>query len=593
MPVTATDRFSLLLYRVCLCGCLLGAAGTSYFIAGVNGYLGIRLVNIVAAAASVSAALFFLYLFFTETVDRGRLHRLLWFLIFVILLAEIVLGLVPPTARDELTHHLVLPKRYVQEGRIFEIPFAPYSYYPMLLDMLYAPWIKWGWDFAPKLIHGLFAFLTGLLIYAHLSRRLSATYGLLGFFSFISTPVILRLSNWGYVDLGLIFYSTSSLLCLLRWSEAVQGRSWLVLAGLSAGFTLSTKPNGLLVFFLLVVLLAFILERARTKSWKFKAAQIMLFIGLALIPIGPWFVKNAIQIGNPFFPFFSSILGGGGEGGGDPGLGILAKRRYFYGESWWQIAALPLRVFFSGQDDRAQYFDGALNPILILLLPWAFRGKWTEENRLLFGFALAYFFYALFLTDLRIRYILPIVPPLVILLAWGIHNIYLRVARPSYLFGGVALLLALNGSYLWNYFSLASPVQYLTGRESRDDYLTRMLPDYPAFRYVSQRLPSTAKIYLLFMGRRAYYCERDYFHDPEDNPWILFRMLQSAQKGDDLDSELRERSITHLLAQDQLLLAFLNNNLSPDQKKLWVAFANRHLRMLFNSRGYSLYEIHG
>lgn len=591
--MTANDRFSLLLYRTSFCGCLLGAAGTFYFIAGVNGYLGNPLLNIATAAVTVSAALFFFYVFFLEMADKGPLHSLFWFLILLLLLVEVVLGLAPPTARDEMTHHLVLPKLYVKAGRIFEIPFAPYSYYPMLLDMLYAPWIKWGWDSAPKLIHGLFAFLTGLLLYAHLARRLSPTYGLLGILVFISTPVILRLSSWAYVDLGLTFYSTSSLLCLLRWSEKIGDSRWLALAGLSAGFTLSTKPNGLLVVFLLFFLLAFILGREEEKNWNFKAGQVIVFAGLALIPIGPWLLKNAIQTGNPFFPFFPALFGGGEEGVADSGLGILAKRRLLYGESWWQIAALPLRVFFSGQDDRPQYFDGALSPILILFLPWVFRGKQTEENRLLFGFALFYFFYALFLTDLRIRYILPIVPPLAILFAWGVHNIYLRTAHPSYLFVGVALLLALNGSRLWNYFSSTSPTDYLSGRESREHYLSRMLPDYPAFRYVNQTLPSTAKIYLLFMGRRAYYCERDYFHDPGENPWLLLHMIQAAQNRGEIQARLAGRGITHLLIREELLERFLNNNLNSDQRQVWASFTRSRLGILFHSGGYSLYEIYG
>ena len=63
----------------------------------------------------------------------------LWLAIFVILVTEIILCLVPPTARDELTHHLAIPQLYARAGRIIEVPMAPYSYFPMLLDMLYTP----------------------------------------------------------------------------------------------------------------------------------------------------------------------------------------------------------------------------------------------------------------------------------------------------------------------------------------------------------------------------------------------------------------------------------------------------------------------
>jgi 4-amino-4-deoxy-L-arabinose transferase-like glycosyltransferase len=126
---------------------------------------------------------------------------------------------------------------------------APYAYYPMLLDMLYTPWVFWGYDAVPKLVHGLFGFLTGLSLYAYLSRRMNAVYGLLGFFFFISVPSVLRLSHWAYVDLGTTFYTTAALLCMLRWHEEKAHRQWLIMAALSAGFAVATKPNGLVAWY--------------------------------------------------------------------------------------------------------------------------------------------------------------------------------------------------------------------------------------------------------------------------------------------------------------------------------------------------------
>ncbi|MEE9185411.1 MAG: hypothetical protein V3U81_00170, partial [Candidatus Binatia bacterium] len=160
----AQDHFGSLLYRTCLLGSFLGFAATIYFLAGLRGHVGNPLLNGATAAALLLAALYFLYVFFLQMWIKSWLGMVTWLLILVVLLAEVVLGLVPPAVRDELTHHLAIPKLYVESGRILEIPFAPYSYYPMLLDMLYTPFVKWGWDSIPKLIHGLFGFLTGLLL---------------------------------------------------------------------------------------------------------------------------------------------------------------------------------------------------------------------------------------------------------------------------------------------------------------------------------------------------------------------------------------------------------------------------------------------
>lgn len=582
----APDRFSLLLYRTCLAGCLLGGVATLYFVGGLAGYLQHPVFNLAAVGGVFVAALFFLYVFFATMPQRSRLGFSVWSLTLLILLVQVALGFLPPTARDELTHHLALPRLYAAAGRIFEVPFAPYSYYPMLLDMLYTPWVQWGWDFVPKLIHGLFGYLTALLLYAYLAHRLNPLYGLLGFFIFIFTPAILRLSHWGYVDLGMTFFSTAALLCLLRRGE---DQKWLALGGLLAGFAIATKPNGLLVLLLLFWFLPFILG-GEERNGRGLARDVALFLLLTLIPVFPWFLKNLVWTGNPVFPLFTNLLGGE-DGGGGSGLGIFTKREFFYGESWWQIAALPLRVFFVGRDDQPQYFDGVLNPMLILFLPWAFKGKWLEEKKLFFAFALFYLLFAVFLTELRIRYILPIVPPLVILLVYGIHNIYLRVAHPPVLYATVIVLLALNGVYLGMDVRAASPEKYLLGQESREAYLSRMLTEYPAIQYINQHLPATAKIYFLFVGRRVYYCERSWFHDSGEYPTLFFHSIRGAHNGEEVEARLHEKGLTHLLLRVDLFLRFLAENFSQQDGEMWSQFQARHLRLLFEEGGYAVYEI--
>lgn len=588
------EAYNELLHRTALLGCLLGLAATVYLIGGHRGLVHQVLLNAVAITTTLLAAAFFLTAFFRALSGANKAGKLLWFAILALLAVEIVLGLAPPTGRDELTHHLLMPRLYVRAGRIFDLPFALYSYYPMLLDMLYTPWMRWGWDWAPKLIHGLFGFLTALLIYAYLAHRLNGTYGLLGFFFYVSTPIILRLANLAYVDLGLVFYSTAALLCLMFYLEETGAARWLVLAGLSAGFALAAKPNGLLAFLLLALVFAFALggEKARGAPWML--SRLFFFGLLALAAFSPWAIKNLLETGNPLYPFFPGLLGGPAGGDGDvAGLTIIEMRRLLYGENWLEIAALPVRLFFSGRDDQPQYFDGVLSPLLILFLPWAFRGKWAREKRLFFAFAVFYLFYALFLGDLRIRYILPIVPPLAILAVYGVHNIYLRIGRPRLLYAALALLVGFNGMYLWDYFHSVAPLDFLAGRESRAAYLERTVPDYPAFEFVNARLPATARIYLLFMGRRAYYCERDYFHDVGDNPAMLLHLIQGAKTGDDIAIQLRARGMTHLLAREDLLKRFLDNNLTPAEAEVWNGFARARLTRLYQDGRYAVYQIHG
>src|SRR6266478_2157978 len=555
------DRFSVLLFRTCLVGCLLGVVATIYFFLGLTGYVGNSLPNLFVAASLVAATIFFLKAFIGNFLETNWVGRLIWLSILFVLGAEIILCLVPPTARDELTHHLAMPRLYARAGRIIEVPMAPYSYYPMLLDMLYTPWVSWGYDSVPKLIHGFYGVLTGLALHAYLSRRMNAIYGLLGFFFFVSTPAVLRLNHWAYVDLGITFYSTASLLCLLRWREEKNAIRWLVITALSAGFAVATKPNGLVVLLILSFLFVLTLANESTRGTNI-VSEVALFGTFALLPFLPWLIKNTLQTGSPFFPHLASLFPPRGGAGSETmpsyvEIGIIARRQFLYGESWWEIAALPLRIFFQGQDDNPRYFDGVLSPVLILFLPWAFKGKWLAEKKICMSFALLFLAYAMFLVDLRIRYILVIVPPLVVLLVYGIFNVYLRIKQPAYLFAGVLLFAAVNLSYLWQYSRDVAPVRYLLSNDSKNTYLREKLAEYPAFQYINGELPG-----------------------------FLLAAIRSAKEPTDIGRQLESKHLTHLLVRDELLSRFLRDNLDPAHQRVWDSFALSHLKTLFRDRGY-------
>lgn len=590
------ERFSALLSRTGWLGCLLGLAATIYFLAGLAGFVHNPFLNLGVAGVLIFGALFFLGNFFAIPGHTNRVGRSLWAAVLVYLVVEIILGLLPPASRDALTHHLAIPRLYAEAGRIVEVPMAPYAYYPMLLDMLYTPWVYWGYDFVPKLIHALFGYLTGLVLYAYLGRRMNAVYGLLGFFLFISIPTVARLSHWGYIDLGITFYTTVSLLALLHWREQRESLVWLALAALSLGFALATKPNGLVVALVISLLFLLVVAKPPRKRPASTIRELVLFGACAALPFVPWLAKNWFQTANPFYPLLGNLFSrhSGTISAGFSGLGIFNKRELLYGEERWQLIGLPLRIFFFGQDDNPQFFDGVLTPILIIFLPWTFKGKWLEEKRMLGLFALLFFLYAVFLVDLRIRYILLIVPPLVILAVYGIHNVYLGIKRPAFLFAALIFFGLWHGVYLWRYIREATPFAYLSGSESRDAYLSRRLPEYAALQYINRNTAPTAKVYLLFVGRRAYYCEREYFHDGGDLPGYLLAAIRGARSPEQIEQALKRQGITHLIAREDLLKNFLTHNLTADQAALWNRFAQKRLTLMFRDRGRAaVYQLHG
>ena len=77
----------------------------------------------------------------------------------------VLLASVPPVSRDALTHHLAVPKLWVEAGGIYERADIPFSYYPQLLDILYMAPVALGHDIAAKYLHFTFALLTALIIF--------------------------------------------------------------------------------------------------------------------------------------------------------------------------------------------------------------------------------------------------------------------------------------------------------------------------------------------------------------------------------------------------------------------------------------------
>jgi hypothetical protein len=101
-------------------------------------------------------------------------------LIIGVVISISILASVPPVDRDALTHHLYVPKLYLQHGGIYEIPNIEFSYYPMNLDLLYLIPMYFNNDIIPKFIHFAFALITAAMIYRYLNRRLNQQYALLG-----------------------------------------------------------------------------------------------------------------------------------------------------------------------------------------------------------------------------------------------------------------------------------------------------------------------------------------------------------------------------------------------------------------------------
>ena len=246
-----------------------------------------------------------------------------------------------------------------------------------------------------------------------------------------------------------MFFTTASLLLLLHWAEKGFQLRYLLLAGLCCGLAAGTKYNGLISIFVLTLFVPIIYQRSAGKDQQSNGKALLyglVFAVATFVAFSPWLIRNYVWTGNPIYPLHNSLFQKNqqptltdSQSTADEtpsalqqitskGSGAFASRKILYHETWWQALLLPVRFFFEGQDDNPQFFDGKLTPFLLLLplLTFFFKSPSIQENRetkLLLSFAILYFFLTFFQEAMRVRYIAPIVPPLVILSMYGLHGL--------------------------------------------------------------------------------------------------------------------------------------------------------------------------
>ena len=228
--------------------------------------------------------------------------------IFGFMITEILLNLTPPISRDAIIHHLAIPKLWLEHGGFYEITWADFSYYPMNINLLYLIPLYFNNDIVPKFIHFAFGLGTGLLVYNYLKNRTDKNWGFIGFLVFFNTPVIIRLSTTAYVDLGMTFFTTASILAFARWRDGTyKDTKWLALSAVCMGLAVGSKYNALIAWLFLNLMMVFYYSRD-TKKGLPALGYGVTFFAIALLVVSPWFIKNYIQTGNPIYPLFDGFF---------------------------------------------------------------------------------------------------------------------------------------------------------------------------------------------------------------------------------------------------------------------------------------------
>ena len=215
-----------------------------------------------------------------------------------------VLG--PELGFDALWYHGTLPKLYLINHAIINIPYGLfyYAYMPKLIEMIYTAALSFGFDGLPKIVHFGLGIACCLALFSFAKKYFSKTLSLMIVVIFYSNLVVGWESISGYIDLGRTFFEILALSAFVEWSEK-NNRFWFLISSVMIGLAITTKLlafGSLAIFCILIAVRGYVKKQSLFKTSK--DMGIFLFISI-LIPL-PWMIFSLIYTGNPVYPFFTS-----------------------------------------------------------------------------------------------------------------------------------------------------------------------------------------------------------------------------------------------------------------------------------------------
>jgi hypothetical protein len=432
-------------------------------------------IPVFAATALVGAAV----------VARGRrplrpsrLGRWRWWELGLLglLLAYVALDVLavcaPISSPDALLYHAANPALFEQAHRIFEVPWNSSSYEPFSVEMLvldgFLLWNSVQGAFAPLLL----ALVTLVAVMGFADRVAGRSAALLAGAIFFAQPFMVWEATSVFIESGLALALGLSAWNLYRFVRFYEP-SGLILAGIFAGGAAGMKYLGLIIA-LTVAAVAVVLA-SRRLTYRNALAFAVPALAVAL----PWYVKNALLTGNPFYPHVF-----GGLNASAAGELRDAMRSFGHGHSPLDFLLVPARLL-----GDAKAFDAGefLSPLFVVFAPVALLYCRRDKRVLALWGGVLLYVAAWFVTTQQARFLVPLMPVLAVLAALGALALASqgRLGRVLAVAGtAAALTVGLAASAV--YAAQFAPVVF--GTESQDEFLREKVSNYEGVEWLNRNL---------------------------------------------------------------------------------------------------------
>ena len=542
------------------------------------------------------------------------IERVSFLILPAIFLLNIISSLTPPYAGDAIGYHLPPARDYLAAHRLVWLEGNVLANQPAAVGTLFTIGFAGGGEFFPNLLHCVFGFMVTAGIYLMGRRYFSRSAAALGALIFYTIPSVARISSWAYIDLGLTLWVLLGLFAYLHWrggggegnrssrsNRFSRSNGLAVEAGLTAGtaetdgtvisgslivsavffgLAMGSKYTGLVLFAILGILV--LGECVIIKKRRSFIVPLIAWAGMALAVASPWYLKNLILTGNPFYPVLYSIFGGIGWDA------IRASDFQSIIMGGMRMGAIDYLLLPWNLTVRGAYtyeaFDGIIGPAFIIFLPLLiFVRKKNYPFRFL-GIYSALYFIIWAVISLKVRKLIPVLAPVSLLAGAAIANLLdggysrlLKILVIVILF----LVIGLNLQMIVANMANVDPFRVITGRETKDQFLSRMVYNYRAIDFMNKNVSPGAGILFIYGGSAWYYSRHMTIVDSIFQDHTIKEMLMDSNSTAQLGELLRQRGITHILINMDIAEEGLSSILLPEKKDLLEIFFYQNTRPIF------------
>jgi hypothetical protein len=495
--------------------------------------------------------------------------------------------MIPTRAFDALSYHLEVPLRYLQAGRMVDIPENLYSYTPQLNHMLYGLAMGLsGSDLAGLLNHLFFILAIATLWLGFKDRFSSVGSAWAAAIAALSPLLLIEVVNSG-VDWSAAFFTLTALSLL---AAGAGDRRTFILAGIMAGLAAGCRHQPL--GFAIVIPAAACMMDSWISRRKAPFRNLGIFLAVAAAAASPWYIRNWVFAGDPLFPLLANLTGQTDAGSRFVSELVGAKPLSLL----WKWVALPLRMVF---DPLSYSMTATVGVQYLVLLPLLAVRKWRAPGNRYLLLWLIMAFLAWYLTTRTARYAMPILLLAALWLGTALagalksSNGWSRALKLA-----VAVTLVVNaGVFIGIQDRVNRSVGAAFGMISSSRYLMETYEVYPAIDYLNNLTPPPERV--LFVGEmRGFYSNFSREVPSHNRPNRLLEMVKDGAHPQEMAAKLRQAGFTHILLNpgEYDRMAYRNVNaplwrLTPSQRQVFRDFLDGWTEKVLTENGIELFKL--